>query len=153
MFWSLWMHLFQYCMKDWKELWVDTAFWHIFFCTILVVIMFLWRPSQNNQRYAFTPLLDNSEDENEEDIEEDELFTKSGGQRPAVYEVVSKRDKKQENGQSNGSVAGKDGENKNSKLEDDLQWIENNIPTTLAEALVDEEEDKAQRELEISKML
>jgi len=79
--------------------------------------MFLWRPSQNNQRYAFTPLLDNSEDENEEDIEEDELFTKSGGQRPAVYEVVSKRDKKQENGQSNGSVAGKDGENKNSKLE------------------------------------
>ncbi|CAK5087275.1 unnamed protein product [Meloidogyne enterolobii] len=153
MFWSLWMHLFQYCMKDWKELWVDTAFWHIFFCTILVVIMFLWRPSQNNQRYAFTPLLDNSEDENEEDIEEDELFTKSGGQRPAVYEVVSKRDKKQENGQSNGNVAGKDGENKNSKLEDDLQWIENNIPTTLAEALVDEEEDKAQRELEISKML
>jgi len=79
--------------------------------------MFLWRPSQNNQRYAFTPLLDNSEDENEEDIEEDELFTKSGGQRPAVYEVVSKRDKKQENGQSNGSVAGKDGEGKNSKLE------------------------------------
>ncbi|KAL7078462.1 hypothetical protein ACQ4LE_002678 [Meloidogyne hapla] len=159
MFWSLWMHLFQYCMKDWKELWVDTAFWHIFFCTILVVIMFLWRPSQNNQRYAFTPLLDNSEDENEEDIEEDELFTKSGGQRPAVFEVVSKRGDKKPgndkngNGQSNGGVAGKDGESKNNKLEDDLQWIENNIPTTLAEALVDEEEDKAQRELEISKML
>uniref|UniRef100_A0A915MZP6 GOST seven transmembrane domain-containing protein n=1 Tax=Meloidogyne javanica TaxID=6303 RepID=A0A915MZP6_MELJA len=82
-----------------------------------------------------------------------EICIACGGQRPAVYEVVSKRDKKQENGQSNGSVAGKDGEGKNSKLEDDLQWIENNIPTTLAEALVDEEEDKAQRELEISKML
>ncbi|KAF7634810.1 hypothetical protein Mgra_00005703 [Meloidogyne graminicola] len=155
MFWSLWMHLFQYCMKDWKELWVDTAFWHIFFCTILVVIMFLWRPSQNNQRYAFTPLLDNSEDENEEDIEEDELFTKSGGQRPAVFEFVQKRGEKKQGNEKNGingQSNGKDGEEGN-KLADDLQWIENNIPTTLAEALVDEEEDKAQRELEISKML
>ena len=25
---------------------------------MLCVIMFLWRPSQNNKRYAFTPLLD-----------------------------------------------------------------------------------------------
>jgi hypothetical protein len=56
--------------------------------------MFLWRPSQNNQRYAFTPLLDDSEDENEEDIEEDELFTKDGGQRPLVYDLVQKRGEK-----------------------------------------------------------
>lgn len=46
--------------------WVDIAFWHLLFCAILIVIMILWRPSQNNQRYAFTPLLDDSEDENEE---------------------------------------------------------------------------------------
>lgn len=43
---------------DWRNLWLDEAFWHLLFSTILVSIMFLWRPSQNNQRYAFTPLLD-----------------------------------------------------------------------------------------------
>lgn len=43
---------------DWRNIWVDEAFWHLLFSTILCVIMFLWRPSQNNQRYAFTPLLD-----------------------------------------------------------------------------------------------
>ena len=43
---------------DWRDLWVDEAFWHVLFSTILCIIMFLWRPSQNNQRYAFTPLLD-----------------------------------------------------------------------------------------------
>jgi len=108
MLWSLYMHLWQECMSsfidqpslsnhyfilgmsDWKELWVDTAFWHFFFCTLLVVIMFLWRPSQNNQRYAFTPLLDNSEDEAEDDDtdrmdEENELY------RAGVFEMVQKR--------------------------------------------------------------
>ncbi len=43
---------------DWRDLWIDEAFWHFLFSIILCVIMFLWRPSQNNQRYAFTPLLD-----------------------------------------------------------------------------------------------
>jgi hypothetical protein len=32
-----------------------TAFWHVRFCAIMVVIMILWRPSNNNERYAFTP--------------------------------------------------------------------------------------------------
>jgi hypothetical protein len=49
MLWSLYIHVFQRCMTDWKELWVDTAFWHLFFVAILVMIMILWRPSQNNQ--------------------------------------------------------------------------------------------------------
>jgi hypothetical protein len=39
------------------------------------MIMILWRPSQNNQRYAFTPLLDESEDENDAD---DVLYSQSG---------------------------------------------------------------------------
>ncbi|VDK55949.1 unnamed protein product [Anisakis simplex] len=70
MIWTIYMHNLQHCLVDWKEYWIDTAFWHVLFCSILVVIMVLWRPSQNNQRYAFTPLLDDSEDENDED----ELF-------------------------------------------------------------------------------
>lgn len=48
----------SFIVLDWRDLWVDDAFWHLLFSIILVMIMFLWRPSQNNQRYAFTPLLD-----------------------------------------------------------------------------------------------
>lgn len=73
--------------------WVDTAFWHVFFCIILVMIMVLWRPSQNNQRYAFTPLLDNSEDDN--DDEEDLLFANS---QSGIYEDVKVRYKADKQG-------------------------------------------------------
>lgn len=39
------------CMlQDWKELWVDEAFWHLLFSVILLVIIILWRPTINNQR-------------------------------------------------------------------------------------------------------
>ncbi|CAH6787900.1 Tmem87b [Phodopus roborovskii] len=54
------------CQSDWMELWVDDAFWSFLFSLILIVIMFLWRPSANNQRYAFMPLIDDSDDEVEE---------------------------------------------------------------------------------------
>lgn len=70
MMWSIYIHSIEYCLPNWKQLWIDTAFWHVFFCSILIVVMYLWRPAVNNQRYAFTPLLDNSEDENDDD----ELF-------------------------------------------------------------------------------
>ena len=43
---------------DWRDLWVDEAFWHLLFSILLLCIMILWTPSKNNQRYAFTPLLD-----------------------------------------------------------------------------------------------
>ncbi|RVE40701.1 hypothetical protein evm_014649 [Chilo suppressalis] len=51
------------CIKEWKEVWMDEAYWHILFASVLTVIMVLWRPTNNNQRYAFTPLLDNAEDD------------------------------------------------------------------------------------------
>lgn len=54
-------------LQDWKELWVDEAYWHLLFSVLLIVIMILWRPTNNNQRYAFTPLLDAPEDDEEED--------------------------------------------------------------------------------------
>ncbi|KAG9483956.1 hypothetical protein GDO78_009719 [Eleutherodactylus coqui] len=38
------------CPSDWMELWVDDAFWRFLFSVVLLVIMFLWRPSANNQR-------------------------------------------------------------------------------------------------------
>lgn len=40
------------CLQDWRELWIDDAFWRFLFSIILLVIMFLWRPSANNQRWG-----------------------------------------------------------------------------------------------------
>jgi len=92
MVWSLSQQVLNTCLRDWKEKWVNVAFWsvdgiehsmlklvvhnanqlshsycrHVFFSAILVVIMFLWRPTNTNQRYAFTPLLDEDEDDDDE---------------------------------------------------------------------------------------
>lgn len=65
MIYSIKVHRLADCLTDWKELWIDEAFWHVLFSILLVVIIILWRPTKNNQRYAFTPLLDNPEDEND----------------------------------------------------------------------------------------
>lgn len=66
MLYSIKAHRLAECLTDWKELWVDEAFWHVLFSILLLVIMVLWRPTNNNQRYAFTPLLDNAEDEDDD---------------------------------------------------------------------------------------
>lgn len=63
MLYSIKTHKTAKCVPDWKNLWIDDGFWHILFSVLLLVIMILWRPTNNNQRYAFTPLLDNPEDE------------------------------------------------------------------------------------------
>jgi hypothetical protein len=49
-------------------LWLDEAFWKLLFSLLLLVIMILWRPTNNNQRYAFTPLLDSGDETEEDDI-------------------------------------------------------------------------------------
>lgn len=67
MLYSIKAHRMSDCYNDWKELWVDEAFWHVLFSVLLLVIMILWRPTNNNQRYAFTPLLDHEEDEEDEE--------------------------------------------------------------------------------------
>ncbi|GMT36853.1 hypothetical protein PFISCL1PPCAC_28150 [Pristionchus fissidentatus] len=141
MLWSLYEHIFPICLQDWKELWIDTAFWHVLFCTILVTIMVLWRPSANNQRYAFTPLLDDSEDEID-----DEIFNNS---QVAGFEAVSLRN-------TEGVVefrVNKENAAKEAKLQADLKWIEDNIPTSVTDhLLMDDEDDRDARELEMSKM-
>jgi hypothetical protein len=139
MMWSIYIHSVQYCLPQWKQLWIDTAFWHVFFCFILIVVMYLWRPAVNNQRYAFTPLLDDSEDEND-----DELFN---SQIP-VYDMITQRSIE------HGRVEYRPEKLTNDdKLEDDLKWIESHIPTSIAEQLLDEEEEASMRQLEMSKML
>ncbi|KAE9556109.1 hypothetical protein FO519_000743 [Halicephalobus sp. NKZ332] len=140
MMWSIYIHSIQYCLPDWQQLWIDTAFWHVFFCSILIVVMYLWRPAQNNQRYAFTPLLDDSENENDDD----ELFN---SQIP-IYDMIKHRQLESQSRENRTMEQSVD-----DKLEDDLRWIESNIPSSLAEALLDQDEEDELRQLEMSKML
>ncbi|XP_036403152.1 transmembrane protein 87A [Megalops cyprinoides] len=125
------------CQSDWMELWVDDAFWRFLFSVILLVIMFLWRPSANNQRYAFTPLIDDSDDE---EIEE---FLVSAN----LAEGIKLRASKSE---ANGVVKPVN------NLDEDLKWVEENIPTSLSDValpiLLDSDEEIMTTKYEMSKM-
>ena len=37
----------------WDTWWEFQAFWHILYYAILVAIVYLWRPTTNNTRYAY----------------------------------------------------------------------------------------------------
>ncbi|TMS07592.1 Transmembrane protein 87A [Larimichthys crocea] len=100
------------CQSDWRELWIVDAFWRFLFSIILLAIMFLWRPSANNQRYAFSPLLDEESEEEEKEPMMNEAF-----------EGMKMRGMKNE---SNGSA-------KVNKVDEDLKWVEENIPSSMAD--------------------
>ncbi|XP_040901585.1 transmembrane protein 87A isoform X2 [Toxotes jaculatrix] len=123
------------CLSDWRELWIDDAFWRFLFSIILLVIMFLWRPSANNQRYAFSPLVDEESDEEEKEPMMNEAF-----------EGMKMRGTKNE---TNGSA-------KASKVDEDLKWVEENIPSSIADValppLLDSDEETMTTKFEMSKM-
>ncbi|EDS43048.1 conserved hypothetical protein [Culex quinquefasciatus] len=138
MLYSIKTHRFADCLTDWKELWVDDAFWHVLFSTLLLVIMILWRPTNNNQRYAFTPLLDNPEDEDDDEEEQfvsDAYGVKMRGARSASPKPNSAKSPTTE--------------------EDDLKWVEDNIPAAIADAalpVLDSDEEIVNTKFEVSKM-
>nr|XP_014348620.1 PREDICTED: transmembrane protein 87A-like isoform X3 [Latimeria chalumnae] len=124
------------CQSDWRELWIDDAFWRFLFSILLLVIMFLWRPSANNQsRYAFMPLVDDISDEEEDDQTVNEAF---------------------EGMKLRGAKAEVNGSAKPSKVDEDLKWVEENIPTSMADValppLLDSDEEIMTTRFEISKM-
>ncbi|KAK9962269.1 hypothetical protein ABG768_007641 [Culter alburnus] len=123
------------CQSDWRELWIDDAFWRFLFSSILLVIIFLWRPSANNQRYAFSPLVD----EVSEEEEGEQLMNEA-------FEGVKMRGMKPE---TNGSA-------KLSKVDEDLKWVEENIPSSMADValppLLDSDEEIMTTKFEMSKM-
>uniref|UniRef100_UPI0037E76291 transmembrane protein 87A n=1 Tax=Semicossyphus pulcher TaxID=241346 RepID=UPI0037E76291 len=123
------------CLSDWRELWIDDAFWRFLFSIILLVIMFLWRPSANNQRYAFSPLLDEETEEEEKEPMMNEAF-----------EGMKMRGVKNE---TNGSA-------KANKVDEDLKWVEENIPSSMADValppLLDSDEETMTTKFEMSKM-
>ncbi|XP_059496994.1 transmembrane protein 87A-like [Stegostoma tigrinum] len=123
------------CQSDWRELWIEDAFWRFLFSILLLVIMFLWRPSANNQRYAYSPLVDEIDDEEEEE----QLISEA-------FEGMKIRPIKSE---SNGTV-------KPNKMDEDLKWVEENIPASLTDValptLLDSDEEMMTTKFEISKM-
>ncbi|GBM22413.1 Transmembrane protein 87A [Araneus ventricosus] len=140
MTWSIHAHKLSSCITDWKELWVDEAYWHFLFSTILFVIMILWRPTNNNQRYAFTPLLDamDDDDDDEENLLPNDAFAgmkmrtpKNSTNSPHADDVKSKQD-------------------------EDLKWVEENIPASLTDvalpSLLDSDEEIMTAKFERSKM-
>jgi uncharacterized integral membrane protein len=136
MVWSVVEHKRAACLKDWKELWVDEAFWHLLFSVILLVIMVLFRPSANNQRYVYSPVADGEDDESIE---------------PMINESF-------EGMKMRGSKGSKDGLARQpaDQTEEDLKWIEDNIPASVADStlpsLLDSEEEILMTKYEMSKM-
>ncbi|XP_008312164.1 transmembrane protein 87A isoform X3 [Cynoglossus semilaevis] len=126
------------CQTGWRNLWVDDAFWRLLFSTILLVIMVLLRPSANNQRFSHSPLID--EDDDEEDESKEPMLNEA-------YEGMKMRGSKPE---MNGS------QKLLSKEDEDLKWVEENIPTTVADValpvMLDEEEEILKTKMERSKM-
>nr|XP_046258371.1 transmembrane protein 87A isoform X1 [Scatophagus argus] len=126
------------CQSDWIELWVEDAFWRFLFSVILFVIMILWRPSANNQRYAFTPLIDDSDDE---EIEE---FVTSTNFADGIKLRASKNE-------TNGTVRPAE-----TNPDEDLKWVEDNIPSSLTDValpvLLDSDEEIMTTRYEMSKL-
>ncbi|XP_041070670.1 transmembrane protein 87A-like isoform X1 [Carcharodon carcharias] len=123
------------CQSDWRERWIDDAFWRLLFSVILLVIMILWRPSANNQRFAFSPLADEDYD--------DEL------KEPMLNEAFEGMKMRGTKAESNGTA-------KLNKVDEDLKWVEENVPSSMADvalpALLDSDEEIMTTKFEISKM-
>lgn len=100
------------------------------FSILLTVIAFLWRPDNNNSKYAFIPLL-----ETEDDDEHDE-FVASG------FSDTKMRPSKVPPTHNAESV---------DKLYEDLEWVEENIVST-SMLLGDSDEEIMNTKFEISKM-
>lgn len=92
--------------------------------------MILWRPTNNNQRYAFVPLLETSgEDEEVEQLVSDAYGIKvrmNHHSRPPTP--------------------------KSHSIEDDLKWLEENISSDPALPILDSDEELVTTRFEVSKM-
>ena len=134
MLWSLIQHRIKNCITDWQEIWIQDAFWHLLFSVILLIMMFLWRPSENSQRYAFSPLLDADEEDDDTTMND-------------AFDGMKLRNVK---GQANGSPK------QRSNAEDDLKWVEENIPSSITDkvlpSLLDSDEEIMTTKYEANKM-
>ncbi|XP_062518648.1 transmembrane protein 87A-like [Corticium candelabrum] len=132
--WSLYVFNSGKCVTDWHEIWLKEGFWHILFCFLLLIIMVIWRPSNNAARYAYSPVID-------VDTEEMEQLPSD------AYEGMRLRD------MNPGEE--KDKQRKSTTAEDDLKWVEEHIPSGVDAALpslLDSDEELMTTKFEMSKL-
>lgn len=129
MLYSIKTHRIVMCLMVWKDLWLEQAYWHILFSSLLLVIMILWRPTNNNQRYAFVPLLDTGDDE-----EEEHLVNDAYGVKVRIHHQKDNNSLKQ------------------STIEEDLKWLEENVPIDPPLPVLDSDEELVNTRFEVSKM-
>lgn len=100
------------------------------FSILLTVIAFLWRPNNNNSKYAFIPLLETDNDDDEHDEFQQSGFsdTKLRPSKVPSHNVETA-----------------------DKLYEDLEWVEENIVST-SMLLGDSDEEIMNTKFEISKM-
>lgn len=129
MLYSIKTHKIIACLIVWKDLWMEEAYWHILFSAVLLVIMILWRPTNNNQRYAFVPLLETGDDEEEEQLVND------------AYGVKIRINHHQRSGSP-----------KTHSIEDDIKWLEENVNSDPTLPVLDSDEELVNTRFEVSKM-
>jgi len=112
--------------------WLNEALWPFLFALILAVIMILWRPSINNQRYAFTPLDMDMDNEDEDDMTLSDAFEGMKLRNTSDKSTVKNR----------------------KSADDDLKWVEENIPSVPSTLLptIDSDEEILTTKFEQSKM-
>lgn len=97
---------------------------------MLTTIAFLWRPDNNNQKYAFIPLLEN--DENDDDESEQFIATNYSDTKLRTSKASAQHAEAQQ-------------------LEDEtIKWVEENIVST--SLICDSDEELMNTKFEISKM-
>lgn len=129
MLYSIKTHRVIACLMVWKDLWLEEAYWHILFSAVLLVIMILWRPTNNNQRYAFVPLLETADDEEEEQLVNDAYGVKI---RINHHQLSSSP--------------------KHRSIEDDIKWLEENVTSDPTLPVLDSDEELVNTRFEVSKM-
>ena len=58
--------------KNWSERWTIDALWEVTYLVIFIAIAYLWAPSRNSQRYAYSVELASMEEDVEKDSNRDE---------------------------------------------------------------------------------
>ncbi|PRQ20091.1 putative Lung seven transmembrane receptor [Rosa chinensis] len=72
--------------EKWHSAWIITAFWDILAFALLGVICYLWAPSQNSQRYAYSEKLG-------EESDDEESQTLTGGKPEGDISLVNQEEK------------------------------------------------------------
>lgn len=132
MLWSIIYMNSSPCIQNWRELWLNDAFWHILFTFLLIVIIILWRPSTNPERLFYGVVYD------EDDFEPEQ------GPNENFGDIKMRK------------VDGEPKATLTAQVEDDIKWAEENLPTsaidTLLPLIADSDEEVMTTKFEQSKL-